>query len=201
MAKKHPKILELVGKICRFGKISNNTESRGRDDWDTAFTIPVTGLLLTKDELNKFRRDKDTHASWFNIAKGLATPMPWWNGDGFPVSEAYEAQELLIVVSGDREITLVGEEPTDKDDPDDDGRAACKITKIVLTPQTGGVTEMRFHLTLRPGIGKNNLLLQEHQHREVKLTLVETYVKERAEKQQQLGLADKAAAVDTPATH
>ena len=94
---------------------------------------------------------------------------------------------------------------TDPDDEDDVGRPACVLSSIVLRPQPGGLTELRFSLTLRPGLSKTNLQLQEHQHREIKITLTDaTPVAKGAGKQAQLPLADQGGGGDdqaTPATH
>lgn len=195
MAKKHDKILQLEGKICRLGKISNNLERHGKD-WETAFTVPFTGLMLTKPELNKFRRDKYCHQSWFDTSKSTMEPMAWWGDEDFKVSDDFEADELTIVVSGDRELKFESETPKDKDE---EPRAACELTKLSLKPQVGGLCEMRGQLYFRPGIGKPNLLLQEHQHREVKITLVDGRVASKRERQPELPMGQLGAGDDVPA--
>lgn len=189
MAKKHAKLLNLEDKLCRLGKISNNLEKHG-NEYVTAFTIPVSGLLLTADELNEFMGDKHCHSSWYDKRGQLESPMPWWRGESFAIGDAYEAEGLTITVSGDRELEFEGEEPKGEED---DGRAACEITRIVLEPQQGGLTEMRFSLSLRPERGRTNTLLQEHQHREVKLTLEDAHAKDVKSTQDQLPLGGPAA--------
>ena len=98
MAKKHEKILNLEAKVCRMGKISNNLEHHG-DEWVTAFTIPITGVMLTKEELNAFMHDKYCHASWFEVKSNLAQPMSWWGEETFAVSASYESEALTLTVS------------------------------------------------------------------------------------------------------
>lgn len=154
------------------GKIANNLENHG-GEWVTAFTVPITGLTLTKDELNDFLRDKYAHASWFETKRDLVQPMAWWGGESFAISGSFEAEELRIEVTGERVCEFTAEEPADPDDPDDVGTPACRLSRIELTPLVGGLTELRFHLYLHPGVGKTNLMLQEHQHREVRVTLLE----------------------------
>jgi hypothetical protein len=202
MATKHPKLLSLTGKICRMGKYSNNTEFAGGDDWETAWTLPITGVMLTKDELNELLLDKHAHASWYNTGGkgGLIEPMPWWGEEEFSRSGKLEAEELAIIVSGNRELEFVADEP-DPDDEDDVGRAACVLSNMVLRPQPGGLTELRFSLTLRPGSPANRRLLEEHQHREVKITLTDAAPAQKAQsKQAQLPLADQGGG-DASATH
>lgn len=185
MAKQHPKILSLEAKHCRMGKISNNLEKHG-EEYVTAFTIPISGVMLTKDELNEFMGDKHCHASWFETKRDVQQPMPWWGTESFGISGAYASDSLVIVVSGDRALEFEAEEPEEEGA---DVRPACELSRITLTPQVGGLTEMAFALSVRPDLGKTNLMLQEHQHREVKLSILEASAKERAEKQAALPLA------------
>jgi hypothetical protein len=183
MAQKHTKILRLDVKLCRLGKISNNLERHG-EDYVTAFTIPVTELMLSKSELNAFMRDKLCWNSWYDTAKrnSAAEPCAWWGGESFYVGDSYEADKGSITVSGEKELEF----ESTGDPKEDDYRAAMTISKIKLTPQVGGLTELCASLYLRPGIGKTNLVLQDHQHREVKLTLIDAKVAERQKRQPEL---------------
>lgn len=196
-----PQALDLRAKTCRMGKIANNLENHG-GEWVTAFTVPITGLTLTKDELNDFMRDKYCHASWFETQRELIKPMAWWAGESFALSGAIEAEELTLELSGERLLVLSAEEPEDPDDADDRGKPACRLSRIELTPLVGGLTELRFHLYLHPGVGKNNLYLQEHQHREVRLTLLEAHrTKDELAPQPQLALnAPEGNGAKQPAT-
>ena len=181
MAKRKQKILNLNSKICRMGKISNNVEHHG-DEYVPAFTIPITGIMLDKTELNRFMNDSLTYASWFDTTGSVKKPMSWWGEETFRISPDYEADALTITLSGKRVIKF---DSIDGDD-EDDGRAACTLSKITLTPMMGGLTEMSFHLYVLPDIGKTNLLLQEHQHREITITLEEGKAVEKKTKQPEL---------------
>lgn len=194
---KRGKTLNLDEKTCRLGKISNNLEKHG-GEWVTAFTIPFSGLMLTKPELNTFMRDKYTWQSWFDTSKaGAPEPMVWWGGESFYVSETFEADTASIKTSADKPLEFESEgDPKD----DDKYRPAMTVEKIVLTPQQGGFVEVRGSLYCRPGIGRINLALQDHQHREVKLTLVNARVAERAKRQPQLPLGDAGSAAPESAT-
>lgn len=188
MAKRGTKMLRLEGKLCRFGKISNNTERHG-DDWDSGFTIPVTELLLTKVELNALMRDAHTWASWFDSDNGkgkAAEPMPWWGDEPFYLSESFEADKLLVTVNVDRELEFEAE----GDPKEDTYRPACMISKLKLRPQVGGMTELCFSLYVRPGLGPTNLALQKNQHSEVKLTVIDAKVAEREKRQPQLPMGE-----------
>jgi hypothetical protein len=187
MAKKHAKILRLDEKLCRFGKISNNLERHG-DDYETGFTIPVEELMLSKAELNAFMRDPLCWQSWYDTSKGnrAAEPMPWWGGESFSLAESFEADEGSVIVSGDKALEF----KSSGDPKGDDYRAGIVISKINLQPRTGGLTELSCSIYVRPGLGKTNLVLQDHQHREVKLTLIDAKVAEREKRQPQLPLGE-----------
>jgi hypothetical protein len=195
MAKKHTKILALDAKPCRFGKISNNLEKHGKE-WVTAFTIPVSELMLTKPELNAFMRDKYCHQSWFDTSRGnqAAEPMAWWGGECFHVSESFEADQGAVICSGNKQLDFESE----GDPKEDNYRPAIVVDKIKLTPQVGGLTELACSIYLRPGIGRTNLTLQDHQHREVKLTLIDAKVAEREKRQPQLPMGEPGSAAETP---
>jgi hypothetical protein len=187
MAKKHTKILTLTGKTCRMGKVSNNLERHGAD-WISAFTIPITELMLTKAELNSLMRDPLCWASWFATGgKAKADePMPWWGGESFDLHESFEADKAMITVSGARDLEF---EATG-DPKEDDYRAAMVISGITLTPRTGGMTELNCKIYVLPGLGKTNLALQDHQHREIKLTVVKARVEDREKRQPQLPMGE-----------
>jgi hypothetical protein len=187
MARKLTKILTLTGKTCRMGKISNNLERHG-DDYVPAFTIPITELMLTKAELNALMRDPLCWASWYaSGGKGKADePMPWWSGESFDLHESFEADKAMIIVSGDRELSF----ESTGDPKEDDYRAAMAISGITLLPRTGGMTELNCKVYVLPGMSKTNLALQDHQHREIKLTVVKARVEDREKKQPQLPLGE-----------
>jgi hypothetical protein len=172
-------MLKLEKVICRLGKISNNLEKHGDEDV-TEFNIPISGVLLTAKQLNDFMDDPHCDRAWFNTKGSLKEPMPWWQRGEFSVSESLEAEACTIIVSGDQEIEFEAE-----------GKLpGCKISRITLAPQVGGMTEVCFQLQVRPGIGRENLLLQEHQNREVRLTIAKSRVALKRGKQQNLALDD-----------
>ena len=154
-------MLKLDAMICRFGKISNNLECHG-DDYVTEFNIPVSGVMLTAEQLNDFIGDPYCDKSWFNTTKAkLKEPMAWWERGDFRLKDSLEADACTVKVSGDRQLEFERK----------DELPACRISRMTLRPQVGGMTELSFQLQVRPGIGKTNLILQEHQNREVRLTV------------------------------
>lgn len=170
-------MLNLDAVICRLGKISNNLEKHGDEDV-TEFNIPVQGVLIPAGQLNALICDPHCDRSWFNTRGSIREPMPWWSKGAFRLDDKFEAGVCTITVSGDRELEFKPE----KELP------ACRISKIRLRPQVGGMTEVSFQLQVRPGIGQENLLLQEHQNREIRLTISKSEIARARGKQEELPL-------------
>lgn len=179
------KLPEFAKKSCRFAKIANNLRKIGAQE-EPEFTIPCEGLMLTAGELDEIL-GQYTHRSWFALRGHVWEPCAWWSRvQGYvAIDGAFEA-EYCAIYAGNRKIEfelIEGEDGEDGDIP------AARITRIRLKPHVGGMTEMCFHLHVRPGIGEENLLLQEHQNREVRLTLGETRLANPQGQQQELPLS------------
>lgn len=147
--------LHLADAHARMGKISNNLETHG-DDEVTGFTIPCE-MMIDEPALDALM-GVYFHRALFNTdaATSLQAPM-----DGFirckalELDEKYEDCSVGLTLSGDNYLEF----------------EECSIGKIVMEPQLGGLTKLKVAVYLRPGIGANNLALQEHQHREIGLTI------------------------------
>lgn len=146
--------LALHDPHAQMGKISNNLEKHGEEDV-TAFSVPLQ-IGLPEEQLDALM-GKYFHRSLYN-RKGEV----WEIVDGFrrcePIvlTDTYEGLNAALVFPGD-----------------DDGLkfAECKLRKLVLEPKHGGITQLTCSLYLRPGLGDENLVLQEHQRRAVSITI------------------------------
>ena len=176
------KLPEFARKSCHFGKIANNLRKIGAQE-EPEFSIPCEGLMLTPGELDEIL-GQYTHRSWFELRGDVWEPCAWWSRvQGYvAIDGAFEA-EYCAIYAGNRKIEFELLEGEDGDIP------AARITRIRLKPHVGGMTEMCFHLHVRPGLGESNLLLQEHQNREVRLTLGETRLANPQGQQQELPLS------------
>jgi hypothetical protein len=177
-------------------KISINV--LGQDAEQTRFTLPLEGILLTKDQLDAYL-GKGTFASWFNHRRdGADVPMDWIarlpKGE-IALAEEFEAEGVEIIVPGKKPIVFETVE-ADEDDDEAVDQPAGRITNIVLKPTAGGMTLMSFHLQVSPGLGDDNLTLQEHQYRRVTLTLGDLTLSERKGRQQALPLDSAAPATN-----
>ena len=170
-------------------KISNNLLNCG-DDKVPAFTLPIEGISLDADALDALL-GKFTHRSWFDKKRdGAYHPMPWWEARekrDFHLSAELECDEVTLTLAAGKKITFEAE--GDHDDEDEPYTPGAKISHLVLTPQPGGTTLLAFHLTVRPGIGKENLALQEAQFHHIGITIEETREAKRKAAQGSLALA------------
>lgn len=167
--KNEQQMISLIDKLTRLGKISNNLELHG-DEEVTAFQIPVEGVMLDAKELCALLEDKFAHQLIFNDKRGLKEPTDALRKlDALKLKDNFEGATVIMTLTGDRELEF----------------DECNLKELTLEPQVGGLTALAFKVYLRPGIGANNLLLQEHQHREVKLTITNATVAMKAKSRQQ----------------
>jgi hypothetical protein len=197
--------LPLEDVACRLGKFSNNlVKSAGPDDDEEddddeseevgVFTFPVTELLLTKEQVIQLFGDKHVHACWYNTSKGVDSPMPWIGclptmGKDLPPGFAFNRKFENVVVELAYAESPNGNTVRDKFE-------GCKIARIRCMPRpgTGGNTEVKLHLQIRPGIGKANLRLQEAQNHRIAFTVLSADVAAAKDsKQQQLALGSPPA--------
>lgn len=149
----------LEDAICKIGKISNNLEKHGDEDV-TEFNLPVFDLILTNEQLGELYGDPYTHRSWFNINGGLQQPMDWLKAAS-PIGNdvIFEGIEATIRLPSDEELEF----------------SNCRAKDFQFTGVVGG-TELTFKLQLCPGLGRENLLLQEYQNREVRLSIADAKI-------------------------
>lgn len=185
--------LQFDKQNCLLGKYSNNLQKWGDKDVP-AWTVPVTGLVLDRTQLNRLMGDR-TFESWFNQKRdGVWEPMDFWmhrNGGDFKVNDEFDIPNLEILCSGNRKAKFQAEELDDDGEDGASTRPGARITAITLKPVVGGVVEMSCHLHVLPGDPKTaeNQLIQEHQRRPVKLSFNSATPVEADPKQAELPMA------------
>lgn len=152
-------------------KISINV--LGKDAENTLFTLPLEGIELSREELNALLGDR-TFEAWYKQNKDKSYhPMDYWrerkNGD-FESDAVFKCETCIIEVSGGKKIEFEMLK-ADENDPDSEEVPAAKAHSLVFKPMPGGITLLSLHLQVRPGVGKDNLALQNHQYRPVKVSL------------------------------
>lgn len=180
--------LSIDGAICRIGKISNNTLKLGDGKFESEFTIPFEGIVLMRDQLNDALEDTRAFDSWYETSVGKpAKPCAWWlhSKGEFPIPDDHEGKWLHIQFTGGQVIEF---SETDGKSEKDKKTPGFRISKIVFVPNFGGLTEFKGSFHVRPGLGRENLLLQEHQHREVKIWFGQTKPVEKDSRQESLPL-------------
>lgn len=153
-------MLTITEKHCRLGKISNNLPKHG-DEEVTEFTIPVTELMLEREEINALVGDPYFDRSLFNVKGSLHEPTEGLRKfDPLKFTERYEGASVTITVAGDRELNFEN----------------VKLYDITVKPVPGGLVDLSMKIQLMPGLGQENLVLQEAQHCEVKISITDAKV-------------------------
>lgn len=170
----------LAAALCKIGKISNNLEKHGTEDV-TEFNLPVFALVLDGEKLGQLYGDPYTERGWFNINGEHREPMNWARAASPLTSDAvFDNIEATIKLPSDEELEF----------------SNCRAKDFKFTPVVGG-TDVEFKLQLCPGLGRENLLLQEYQNHEVRLSIDDAKVAvKKKTKQGELPLAGGGANKD-----
>jgi len=171
-------------------KISINV--LGKDADNTLFTLPIQGIELSREELNRILGDR-TFEAWYQQKPDKSWhPMDFWHArknGSFEIDQEFTADALTITVSGNKDIEF---ETVEAEGDDDDDRPAATIDSLVFKPTAGGVTLLSLHLQVRPGLAQDNLALQKHQFRPVTITLSDVQQLKAKNAQQSLALGNGA---------
>lgn len=189
-------LLALTDEHARLGKIANNLETHGQSESKvTGFTLPLK-LRIPRSQLVGFMGEEFDRCVWvLNPTNEIEGGAPWVRRllpfalDG----ETYVGAKAEIAVGGNLEPEHA--KTLEFDD--------CRVSKIAIVAMgPGGITEIDCHLYVHPGIGHENLLLQEYQDREVAVQITTGKLRVKADKaQQSLPLNEpsaSSAAVPTP---
>lgn len=172
--------LALTDEHARLGKISNNLELHGEaQSVITGFTLPIE-LQVPRPQLVQLMGEEFDRAVWRLDAAGMVTGTDWARRL-LPLSltgETYVGVAAALGLGG-RELEF----------------ADCQWSKIeLLAFGNGGITHVKGHLYVRPGIGSENLLLQEFQEHEIAASISSGKLRVKADKaQQQLALEPPSA--------
>lgn len=164
--------LALTDEHAQLGKISNNLEKHGDADLITGFTLPLR-LRIPRFQLVDLMGEEFDRAVWSKDG-GCSD----WARRVLPLElfdEVYVGVAALLGLGG-RELEF----------------ADCRVSHVTMFAfAPGSITEVKCHLYVRPGIGSENLLLQEYQEHEIAVSMSSGKLQVKADKrQQQLALGE-----------
>jgi hypothetical protein len=171
--------LALVDEHAKLGKIANNLELHGEaQSVITGFTLPIE-MQVPRPQLVQLMGEAFDRAVWTLDAAGMVTGVDWVRRL-LPLAltdETYVGVAAVLGLGG-RELEF----------------ADSRFSKIeLLALGNGGITHIKGHLYVRPGIGSENLLLQEFQEHEIAASISAGKLRVKADKaQQQLPLEPPA---------
>lgn len=172
--------LELLDIPAHFGKISNNViKATMETDW----TIPLSGILLSREQLISLVEDECIWDCWYYQEQGKPIyPRPWWAvSDGiYYIEDDFSAKSVIITTKQGESLTFVDE------GDDEEGQPTLRIANLRLAVRPNGYTELLGSLHIRPGRGHENLILQEQQYQQILLSLSGTKVLVKEGKQEDL---------------
>jgi hypothetical protein len=160
----------LTDEHAQLGKISNNLERHGKDEdaeLITGFTLPLKLRVPRPQMIPLMGTDFDA-----SVWKADNTPHDWTRRVT-PIEltgEVYVEVNAEMILGDDHELTYEG----------------CRVTHVIIEGfDPGGITRVNCHLYVRPGIGPENLLLQEFQEQEIAVQLSAGKLRVKADKAQQ----------------
>jgi hypothetical protein len=144
-------MLNIAKTFALMGKLSNNIEHHGEKDV-TAFDLPISGIELTQEQLNELLDDPQACAALYNTTgTGEIEPaIPLMNPH--PLHETFEGA-LVAFKIGEMEFSLQD----------------CRISKVAIELQRGGVSKVEFSLRVRPEKDKQLTAFLGHQNREIRI--------------------------------
>lgn len=162
----------IENAICKMGKISINLEKHGEEEV-IVFAIPISGAMLpadldSDDPANLIAGDPHFTRSVFNDNKGFLEPMPWVRSP-IRIPEKYEDAHVSIKLPSDEVLEFEG----------------ARIGNIETMPMPGGMVGVDFQVQLHPELDRVNLLLQEYQHHEIGISVLDAKIALKKKNKQQ----------------
>lgn len=177
--------LALLDEHAKMGKISNNLELHGEaQSVITGFTLPIE-LQVPRAQLVQLMGEDFDRAVWTVDATGMVTGTDWARRLlALSLSGETYIGVAAVLGLGGRELEF----------------ADCHFSKIeILALGNGGMTHLKGHLYVRPGIGSENLLLQEFQEHEIAVSISCGKLRVKADKAQQQLPLDAPSSSASPA--
>ncbi|MEP7314259.1 MAG: hypothetical protein ABI859_16870 [Pseudomonadota bacterium] len=159
-------MLNIALTTAHMGKLANNIEHHGAED-KNAFDLPISEIELSLEQLRQLFDDAHADVALYNTTRtGDVEPyLPIMNPH--PIHGDFKDAVALFNIGG-LEFTLQG----------------CKISKLELELQRGGVSKLSFTLRVRPEKDKQFLAFLGHQNRTIKLDIQDAKLAEKGGREQ-----------------
>jgi hypothetical protein len=109
------------------GSINTRTEKHGEENVP-GIDIPITEVMLTKEELNALLQDPDAHDAFFTDERGDQLEPRFVLLSAFSIAGKFSGAKVTLAPPvGDGEALVL---------------KPAKVSKMVLVPQVGGLTAM-----------------------------------------------------------
>lgn len=167
-------MLTITKRPCHIGGHMNATTEKHGDEDVPALDIALDGMMLSANELNALLSDPHASAALFNREGGqLAEPM-FPHFKPFVLKQRYEGATVRLVVGGLTQTEVALHE--------------CKLRRITLEPQTGGMTQLSLAVRARPDADLMAVLL-ESMNTDADVEIADAQVAEKGDKQRDLPLS------------
>lgn len=139
-------MLTLSNRTCRIGvSVNTRTEVHGEDSV-TALDIPLTAIMLDANELNMLLQEPHAYQVLFNTRDGGKFVEPVFRVlKALRLADKIEGASVVLALGSGAALKLTG----------------CKIAKVELAPQVGGLTEMSLQVQCTPKLDSSIARLLE----------------------------------------
>ena len=168
-------MLNIESTHAVLGKVSNNIENHG-DEEVTAFDIPVSGILLSREQVNQLLDDSVADRVLFNTTRTKDVQPSLKCFEPFALKDKFDGATIRFDFG-----TGKGEKFTLKD---------CKAKGVTLEPQNGGNTLVALSIRVRPENDAQILQLLGHQNRSCKISISEAKIATNAAAKKQMDMLD-----------
>lgn len=138
-------MLSLSNRPCRIGSsINTRTEKHGDEDV-TALDIPLSDILLEAVELNILLQEPHAAQVLFNAPPGKLAEPVFTSIKSLRLKDKIEGASVVISLNSTTDVKL----------------SDCKISKVTLDPQVGGLTAMSVQVQCTPKLDSSIARLLE----------------------------------------
>ena len=148
-------MLSLINRTCRIGNSINTRSETHGEEFVTALDIPIGEIMLEPEELNAILQEPHAHGLLYATKPG-APAQPVLQGlKALRLEEKIEGAEVVLRLAGDTKLRLIG----------------CKLARIDLKLEVGGLTAMRVQVQCVPKLDSSIARLIEKLNCEVEVEI------------------------------